>query len=70
MQDSASEVQGEVASGAMPRGSTLAPADKSALLAWLGAGAQCSGTPPPQPDGGIIEGPPVLAGEVVVLPQP
>jgi hypothetical protein len=72
VQDSASEVEGEVSSGDMPRGGTLAPADKSALVAWLNAGAQCSGA---QPDGGVGGGGgvpsfPVLSGEVVVTLTP
>jgi hypothetical protein len=39
-----------VSSGAMPRSGPLSPSDKTTLLAWLGAGAPCTGPrePPTQ----------------------
>jgi hypothetical protein len=46
---SASTLQDAIASGAMPRGQTMAPSDRTAVLAWLQAGAACVG---PEPDGG------------------
>jgi hypothetical protein len=48
--EGASEVQGAIQSGAMPRGDAMAAADKAAVLAWLAAGATCAGT---DPDGGV-----------------
>jgi hypothetical protein len=41
-----------ISSGAMPRGTTMAAADKSAVLGWLSSGAPCVG--PYQDAGGVI----------------
>ncbi len=67
VQASASVVESMIAGGAMPRGSVLSPSDKSTVLDWLGAGAPCSGTRPSggDGDGGIVEGPPVVAGSAI-----
>jgi hypothetical protein len=46
VQDDASEIEGAVASGAMPRSGELAASDKAALLHWLRDGAHCSGKRP------------------------
>jgi hypothetical protein len=45
LQGSASQIEQAVASGAMPRNGMLADSEKTALLAWLNAGAQCTGDP-------------------------
>ena len=66
VQESAQEMESAVSSGFMPRGGAMAAADKNALVAWLSAGAECSGT---EPDGGGVEGP-ILAGEIVTNPRP
>ncbi len=47
--EGADELQGAIESGAMPRGNAMAAADKAAVLAWLAAGATCTGS---EPDGG------------------
>jgi hypothetical protein len=54
VQANATPIQGAVSSGAMPRGGKLSPSDLAALLAWLDAGAPCSG--PRQEAGTIIFG--------------
>jgi hypothetical protein len=53
VQENADTVQSAVSSGAMPRGTPLAPSDKTTLLAWLDQGAPCSGTKPSD-DGGVV----------------
>jgi hypothetical protein len=67
VQANAGSVQSEVSSGDMPRGSTMAPSDKTALLEWLQQGAPCSGTEPNGQDSGVVVvggGAPIVAGEV------
>ena len=46
-----SSLSSAISSGAMPRGTTMAAADKSAVLAWLSSGAPCAG---PYQDAGMI----------------
>jgi hypothetical protein len=67
VQASASVVESMIAGGAMPRGSVLSPSDKSTVLDWLSAGAPCTGTKPSggDNDGGIVEGPPIVAGSAI-----
>jgi hypothetical protein len=50
--DDASNIEGAVASGSMPRAGGFAASDKAALLHWLRAGAHCSGTRPAGTGGG------------------
>jgi len=51
VQACAASVDGMVSSGAMPRGGSLSPSDRSTLLGWLGEGAPCSGVQPPNTGG-------------------
>jgi hypothetical protein len=65
VQASSQEVESAVSSGAMPRGGALSAPDKSTLLTWLSAGANCTG-PRENPNGGgggSGGGVPVVAGE-------
>jgi len=65
VQASNQEVASAVSSGAMPRGSALSASDKSTLLAWLSAGADCTGPREnPTGGGGSGGGVPVVAGEM------
>jgi hypothetical protein len=62
--ESSSAIESAIANDIMPRGMTMAPADKAAVLAWLNEGAPCFG---PEPDGGTSTGtggpPPIGEGE-------
>jgi hypothetical protein len=55
VQASASVIQEEVASGAMPQNGPLSATDKATLLDWIAAGAKCSGSP--SADAGAESGP-------------
>jgi hypothetical protein len=52
VQEGAASIESVVSSGAMPRGATMSSSDKTTLLAWLDAGAPCTGTPSPYDAGG------------------
>jgi hypothetical protein len=62
--ESAEAIESAIATGDMPRGSTMAASDKATVLAWLQAGAPCEG---PEPDGGATTtgtgGPPIGEGD-------
>jgi hypothetical protein len=70
VQASADVVESAISSGAMPRGGGLSASDKTLMLGWLAAGAQCTGQRPTGGnDGGVTSLPPTtFAGSAIALP--
>jgi hypothetical protein len=63
VQSIATDIETVVSSGSMPRGQTMAAADKQTLLAWLKAGAKCTGVDPEDAGAGQVEPPvPIVGG--------